>query len=188
MWCSGTLPISCNGASPRIRRRGIRAFICTERQRRMATQSSAAQPNPNRVFEAFNAYQNTAAMGAAMELDLFTAIGEGSDTVSSLVNRCRCTARGIRILCDYLTVIGFLAKSDGRYALGPDAAALLDRRSPRFQGSSSGFLTLPVTVAAFMNLTETIRTGRTAMADGEGSISPENPIWIEFARDRKSVV
>jgi 2-polyprenyl-3-methyl-5-hydroxy-6-metoxy-1,4-benzoquinol methylase len=148
----------------------------------MATQSSVTEPNPNRVFEAFNAYQITAAMRAAVGLDVFTAIGEGNDTVAALVKRCRGTERGIRILCDYLTVIGFLIKRDRHYTLGSDAAAFLDRRSPKFQGSSSGFLTLPVTVAAFMNLAETIRTGRPAMAEGEGSISAGNPIWVEFAR------
>jgi 2-polyprenyl-3-methyl-5-hydroxy-6-metoxy-1,4-benzoquinol methylase len=148
----------------------------------MATQSNATQPNPTRVFEAFNAYQVTAAMRAGIGLDLFTAIGEGNDTVAALVERCQGTERGIRILCDYLTVIGFLIKRDQRYALGPDASAFLDRRSPTFQGSASGFLTLPGTVAAFMKLAETIRTGLPAMAEGEGSISAENPIWVQFAR------
>jgi 2-polyprenyl-3-methyl-5-hydroxy-6-metoxy-1,4-benzoquinol methylase len=148
----------------------------------MATKPSAEQPDANRVFEAFNAYQVTAAMRAAMELDLFTAIGEGNDTVAALVTRCRGTERGLRILCDYLTIIGFLTKQNGRYALGVDAAAFLDGRSPKFHGSSSGFLTLPETVAAFMDLANTIRTGRPAMAEGEGSISAENPIWVEFAR------
>jgi 2-polyprenyl-3-methyl-5-hydroxy-6-metoxy-1,4-benzoquinol methylase len=40
---------------------------------------------------------------------------------------------------------------------------------------------MPGTVAAFMNLADGIRTGRPVL-EGEGSISAENPIWVEFAR------
>jgi SAM-dependent methyltransferase len=148
----------------------------------MATQTGAAQPNPTLIFDTFNAYQNTAALKAAVELDVFTAIGEGADTVAPLAKRCGGTERGVRILCDYLTIIGFLTKRDHRYALTPDSAMFLDRRSPAFHGSAAGFLTLPETVLAFMHLAETIRTGRPALAEGEGSISPENTIWVDFAR------
>jgi 2-polyprenyl-3-methyl-5-hydroxy-6-metoxy-1,4-benzoquinol methylase len=87
----------------------------------------------------------------------------------------------VRILCDYLTIIGFLTKKDQRYAMTPDTAAFLDRRSPLYQGTVAGFLTLPGTVTAFMGLAEAIRTGRPTLP-GEGSISAENPIWVDFAR------
>jgi 2-polyprenyl-3-methyl-5-hydroxy-6-metoxy-1,4-benzoquinol methylase len=148
----------------------------------MATKPSAAQPNPNRVYETLNAYQQTAALKAAIELDVFTVIGEGVDTVPALAKRCHGTERGIRILCDYLTILGFLSKSEQRYALTPDSATFLDRHSQASQAASSGFLALPETVSAFMHLTETIRTGRPPMGHGEGSISRENPIWVHFAR------
>ncbi|HXX18843.1 MAG TPA: class I SAM-dependent methyltransferase [Candidatus Acidoferrum sp.] len=148
----------------------------------MASQPTPAKPDPLRVYMTLNAYQNTAALRAAIDLDIFTAIGEGTNTVAVLAQRCRGTERGVRILCDYLTIIGFLAKQDGRYSLTPDSAAYLDRRSPLYQGSSAGFLTLPETVAAFMRLADTIRTGHPALSEGEGSISPANPIWVEFAR------
>ena len=45
-----------------------------------------------------------------MELDLFTAIGEGADAAHTLAVRCQAAERGIRILCDYLVVIGFLPR------------------------------------------------------------------------------
>ncbi len=148
----------------------------------MATQTGAAKLNPTLVYQTLNAYQNTAALRAAIDLDIFTAIGEGDDTVAALAKRCRATERGVRILCDYLTILGFLTKQDQRYALTPDSATFLDRRSPAFQGSTAGFLTLPETVTAFMHLADAIRTGRPAMAEGKGSISYDNPIWVEFAR------
>ena len=51
-----------------------------------------------------------------VELDLFTAIGDGHNTVSSLANRINGSDRGIRILRDCLVAIGFL-KVQGRYGL-----------------------------------------------------------------------
>jgi len=148
----------------------------------MTSQPGTAEPNPNLVYETLNAYQNTAALKAAIELDVFTAIGGGIDTAAQLAKRCQGTERGLRILCDYLTILGFLSKTDQRYALTLDSATFLDRRSSAYQGSSSGFLALPETVAAFMHLSETIRTGRPPLGAGEGSVSHENPIWVDFAR------
>lgn len=69
-------------------------------------------------------------MKGAIELDLFTATGEGNTTASEIASRCEASERGIRVLCDFQTIGGFLTKADGRYGLTPDTAAFLDRRSP----------------------------------------------------------
>jgi 2-polyprenyl-3-methyl-5-hydroxy-6-metoxy-1,4-benzoquinol methylase len=147
----------------------------------MATPTGGAKPNPQLLYQTLNAYQNTAALRAAIDLDVFTAIGEGADTVAALAKRCRATERGIRILCDYLVIIGFLTKQDQRYGLPPESAAFLDRRSPTSMASTAGFLTLPEVVTGFMHLADAIRSGEPPMG-GEGSVSHENPVWVEFAR------
>jgi 2-polyprenyl-3-methyl-5-hydroxy-6-metoxy-1,4-benzoquinol methylase len=146
----------------------------------MAT-PTGAKPNPHLVYQTLNAYQNTAALRAGIDLDIFTAIGESDNTAAALAKRCGAQERGIRILCDFLVIIGFLTKQDQRYALTSESALYLDRRSPASLASTAGFLTLPETVTAFMHLADAIRTGQPAL-EGEGSVSPENPAWIEFAR------
>ena len=147
----------------------------------MATPTGGARLNPYLVYQTLNAYQSTAALRAGIELDVFTAIGQGYDTVAALAKRCQAKERGIRILCDFLVIIGFLTKQDQRYALTSESAVYLDRRSGACMSSTAGFLTLPETVTAFMSLADTIRTGQLAL-QGEGCVSPENPVWIEFAR------
>src|SRR5262249_36535627 len=82
----------------------------------------ADAPSPDLFFETMNAYQRTEALKAAIELDLFTVIGEGGVTADSLASRLGVSQRGVRILCDYLVVIGFLTKRDGQYGLTPDSA------------------------------------------------------------------
>lgn len=154
----------------------------------MPSPTAKPRPNPDMIFETLSAYQQTGALRAAIALDIFTKIGEGSDTFPALAKRCEATERGIRILCDYLVVHGFLTKHADRYALTDDSAMFLDRRSPACIASAAGFLTLPVTINAYHDLARTIRTGQPAMAEGEGSISEENPIWVEFARSMAPMV
>lgn len=94
-------------------------------------QESDPRPSPLLFWNTLTAYQRTAAIQAAIELDLFTALGEGHDTAAGLAERCRASERGVRIPADYLVILGFLTKQEGRYVLTPDAALFLDRRSPR---------------------------------------------------------
>ncbi len=152
----------------------------------MASQGKT-QPAPDRIFEMMFAHQRTAALKAAIELDLFTSVGEGVDTVSALASRARATERGTRILCDYLCIIGFLSKQDHRYALAPESATYLDRRSPACIASIAGFMTLPEKIDAFKDLASIIRTGRPTLSGGAGSITPENPMWVAFARSMGSM-
>ncbi|HKN62187.1 MAG TPA: methyltransferase dimerization domain-containing protein, partial [Candidatus Acidoferrales bacterium] len=147
----------------------------------MASAMEQSQPNPTLIFELINGFQRSAAMKAAIELDVFTAVGEGNATPAHLAKRCGTTERGARILCDYLSIVGILTKKDGSYALTRDAAVFLDRRSPACIGSIANFLTMPRAIDLFMDLTETLRSGGSSLA-GKASIEPENPIWVEFAR------
>lgn len=147
----------------------------------MPTQDQAGGPTPQLFFQTANAYQRTQALKAAVELDLFTAIGLGKDTVDTLAQRCGAAERGVRILADYLTIQGFLTKEGSRYKLTPDSALFLDRRSPAYMGSVLGFLHAPKFTEAFQNLTEAVRKGGTVAGEA-GTVAPEHPLWVEFAK------
>jgi hypothetical protein len=82
----------------------------------------------NAVLDIAMAYQRRAALIAAVKLDIFTAIGAETASLDDLV--ARNSARGLRILCDYLTVIGLLEKRDSHYALTPIARTFLTNRLP----------------------------------------------------------
>ena len=147
----------------------------------MSTPAAAGQPTPELVFRTLNAFQQTAALKAAIELDVFTSIGEGNTSAKEIAARCQASERGVRILCDFLTVSGLLSKADSRYGLTPDAAVFLDRRSPAYIGTAVRFLLAPEILEAFRDLTAAVRKGGTMMGE-EGSTSAANPLWIEFAR------
>jgi ubiquinone/menaquinone biosynthesis C-methylase UbiE len=145
------------------------------------------QLTPERIFQTLNAHQASAALKAAIELDLFTAAAEGHDTAAKLAERCGAAERGVRILCDFLTIMGFFSKEDNRYSLAPDAALFLDRRSPAYVGGVVGFLNRPFMYEAFQNLTECVRRGGTALEE-QGSVTAENPIWDDFARSMAAMM
>src|ERR1051325_9421980 len=146
-----------------------------------AKPSKSAPPSPTIIFNTFNAYQQSAALRAAIEFDLFTAIGEGTNSAAALAKRCSATERGMRILCDFLTVHGFLTKTANRYGLTPVAAALLDRRSPKSIASVARLLGSSAVTDNFKDIAAIVRKRGTVTSE-QGSIAPENPIWVDFAR------
>ena len=147
----------------------------------MSSPSAATQPSPELFFETINAYQRTAALKTAIELELFTAIGEGATTAADIARRVQAAERGVRILCDYLVVTGFLTKDGNRYGLTPDSAMFLDRRSRAYLGGTVGFLGAPAITSSFEHLTASVRKGGTAQS-AEGSMAPDHPMWVDFAR------
>ncbi len=66
----------------------------------MATSASPQPPTPERVFNALNAYEQTEAMKAAIELEIFTAIAEGNTSAATIAKRCQSAERGVEILCN----------------------------------------------------------------------------------------
>ena len=138
-------------------------------------------PSPVLFFDTINAYQRTAVLKGAIDLDVFTAIGEGDVTTDAIARRCGAAPRGVRVLCDYLVTMGFLAKSGERYALTPDAAAFLDRRSPAYMGGATEFLLSPTITASFADVAGAVRKGGTVLPQG-GTVAPEHEVWVRFAR------
>jgi ubiquinone/menaquinone biosynthesis C-methylase UbiE len=133
------------------------------------------------LFASLTGYQRTGTLKAAIELDLFTAVAEGHDTVPALARRVQAAERGVRILCDSLVVIGFLTKRSGRYDLVPGGEVFLDRRSPAYVASAAEFVAAPELSMHFTRVADAVRKGGTVIPE-EGSLAPEHPMWVQFAR------
>src|SRR5712671_3553575 len=146
----------------------------------MATTAPHQQPTPERFFNAINAYEQTEAMKAAVELEIFTAIDEGNTTAATIAQRCEAAERGVRTLCDFLTIHGFLTKEGAQYVLAPDSGLFLNRHSPAYIGTAIEFLLTPRLRESHALLTEAVRRGGCAL--GEGTLERENPDWVKFAQ------
>jgi 2-polyprenyl-3-methyl-5-hydroxy-6-metoxy-1,4-benzoquinol methylase len=142
---------------------------------------------PELFFEMLNGHQRTAALQAAIELDLFRAIGDGPGDAVSLARQCSASERGIRILCDFLTIKGLLLKEDGRYRHSPTSAVFLDPRSPACLAPTAKFLLNPDMLKTYDNLAEIVRSGHTTLP-GDGNVEDDNPVWVEFAKSMPPMV
>ena len=139
-----------------------------------------AQVSPDLFVDAVLGFQKTAAIKAALSLDLFTAIASEGGVADKVAARVNASPRGIRILCDYLTVHGFLEKRDEQYALTPSTATFLTTSSPAWMGSIVDFLASPQMLSNWLD--DPVSYVRNGGAIGQGSLAPDNPHWIKFAR------
>lgn len=134
----------------------------------------------NSVFDAALAYQKTAALVAAVKLDVFTVIGTEMMTAESIALRIGASTRGLRILCDYLTVLGLLRKQKLSYGLTHAARMFLDGSSPHAMGSIVDFLAAPEMLAFLLDDPASyIRRGG---SDGLANVTSDHPLWGRFAQ------
>lgn len=141
---------------------------------------SSGQPSPALLFDTINAYQRTAAIKAAIELGLFTALSAGKATAKQISEKVGASERGTRILSDYLVIYGFLNKEDDNYLLTPDSAVFLDKNSPAYMGTVIDFMLSPMLADNFKDLAETVKRGG-AIPDSS-TVAPDHPVWVKFAR------
>jgi ubiquinone/menaquinone biosynthesis C-methylase UbiE len=147
----------------------------------------AAQPNPANIFEAISSFQLTFAIRTAIELDLFTAVSEGAHTASAIAKRCNASERGIRILCDYLTINGLLHKNGNEYSNTVDTGTFLVKGHPAYMGGTIEFLLSPHAFERFGDMTNAVRNGGTTDPHNNTTVS-ENPLWEKFARGMTGMV
>ena len=148
---------------------------------------SVHEPNPGIIFDTLNAYQRSAALKTAIELDVFTEIARGNRGAEAIAKAVSASTRGVRILCDYLVVSGLLSKDGGQYSLTVDSGMFLDRNSPAYFGSVASFMLDTRLIAPYLNLSAVVRAGRTTLPD-EGTVSRDNPIWVDFARQMAPMI
>jgi O-methyltransferase/methyltransferase family protein len=140
-----------------------------------------AQATPQLFWDTITGFQRAAAVKTAIELDIFTQIGEGHLTAKNIAEAVGAAERGVRILCDSLTVMGFLTKSGSTYSLTDSSAAFLNKRSPTYVGSVVDFMMSPQQRRGFDDLTNAVKNGGSSIT-GEASMDPDSPMWVTFAR------
>lgn len=147
----------------------------------MATPTITSRPTPERIFATMNAFQQTEALKTGVELDIFSTIGAGANTAAAIAGKVGAAERGVRILCDYLTIMGFLTKENGRYGLTEESALFLDRKSPACLASVTGFLATTWHKKNVEALTAAVKKGGTADTRGDNT-KPQDEVWVAFAK------
>jgi len=84
--------------------------------------------------DAITAYRLPRILIAALELNLFTAIGTGAWTVPDLARKVKVSERGLAILCRNLAMAGLLKKSGEIYRNNRLGATVLNAQHPAYRG------------------------------------------------------
>ena len=142
----------------------------------------APEVSPDLFWQTMSAFQQSAALKTAVELEVFTHIAAGNHTAADIAQAAGASEKGIRVLCDVLTIIGFLKKEDGRYQLTDSTAAFLDKKSPTYIGSAVDFILSPAQRRGYDELTDAVRRGGSSVS-GDASMDPESEMWVNFARN-----
>jgi len=138
----------------------------------------------NPAYEAMQAYQKTAALTAAIKLDIVTLIGGGVVTSNALAEQTATSSRGMRILCDFLTVMGLLRKQDGAYNVAEAGKRYLDPSSPAWMGSSIDFYAAPEILRLVLD--DPVSYVRHGGSTGLAHLAPDHPVWLRFAKAMSS--
>jgi len=133
--------------------------------------------NPAIVVESLMAYWRSDALVAAIDLGVFTAVGDRSRTVRQIAASCRLDASALTPLCDYLVGEKLLAVRANRYRLTATARRFLDERSPAALTTITTFFNGRVLRRCFAALPRTVRNGRPALG-----AAMRRRLWVEFAR------
>lgn len=147
------------------------------------TPEARAMPSPARLTDYAFAFQRTAALRAAGDLDLFTAIGAGYDTLSRLAEYCDAEERGVQALADFLVALELLTKDGERYGTAPDTAFFLDRDSPAFIGDALDFVVSETQLKAMLSdPAAPVRSGGTVLPESGQLTAPNHPDWTTYAK------
>lgn len=137
------------------------------------------QPDPGVIFAELRAFERSAALKGGIELELFTHIDDGLTTPREMALKTGASERGVRILCDFLTVAGHLTKFGESYGLTTNSQLFLSKRSPAYIGSISDFLAGDHQREALWRVAEAVRKGGAVSDD---ALVPDSPMWAVFAR------
>jgi hypothetical protein len=127
---------------------------------------------PDRIMRLGYAYREAKALLSAVELGVFTALGEGPLDLDQLRAKIGIDPRGARDFFDALVALGVLERDDGgRYRNTRETALYLDRGKPTYLGGELEFINAHL-YAHWNSLTAALRTGQAQSDAGSGGAYP----------------
>jgi ubiquinone/menaquinone biosynthesis C-methylase UbiE len=89
-----------------------------------------SRPDRQQILEMVNGFRPACVIGAAAEVNLWTALGDAWLTADELAKKLKCDLRAITMLLDAVVALELLEKQDGRYHTPSDLRDSLIEGSP----------------------------------------------------------
>ncbi len=130
----------------------------------MPTKRASSFPSPLPIASDLWATWRTAALAAASELDVFTALDKGLSTAEEVAAHSNANAGAMRRLLDAMVGMKHLVRRGDRYELALAARTYLSGNSDlRMVGAEQVFRMLQM---GWQQLAQVVRTGRSAFGEG----------------------
>src|ERR1051325_5445165 len=122
-----------------------------------SSDTSAGKADPSAIIRLATGYWPSAALLAAVDLGLFSALADRTMTADEIAAALRADRCNTAYFLNALSGLGLVEKSDSTYSLPIDYRAFLIPGRPGYLGSA--ILWARDQYAAWGNLAETVRTG-----------------------------
>jgi hypothetical protein len=136
-------------------------------------------PNPALLMQLALAYRSSMVLFAATELEVFTRVHHGDQTVSQLARACGVQAEPLRLLLEACVAEGMMTRDGDRYRNAPVTDAFLVRTQPTYGGH--GLKYAEDLYPAWGRLAELVRTGTPV-------IDPESILGEDKAKTRAFIL
>lgn len=120
--------------------------------------TSKTEPSPENIIQVALGFWASKTLLSAIEMELFTELGERSADLATLAGRLGLHPRSARDFLDALVALGFLERRDGNYSNTPSTELFLDKKKPSYIGGMLEMANLRL-YPFWNNLTAGLRTG-----------------------------
>jgi SAM-dependent methyltransferase len=114
--------------------------------------------NPGKLMKISGAYWESFPLHVAVDLDVFTLIGDGSLSGEEIASRWSGNPRSVQTLLDAIAAMGLLEKKGNKYSNTEAAKAFLIKSSPSYMGFTVKHHYHLVT--AWSKLSQAVKTGK----------------------------
>jgi C-methyltransferase len=135
--------------------------------------------SPESIFHALQGFQATAVLGTAIRLGLFDAVARGVTAVDALAGAVGADRRGLTVLVDALTALGFLVADKDGVRLAPVTERFLVRDGGAYLGGLADVFFTDWQWRGHLSLPEAVRRGGTVGGD-QNVEELEHPFWTTF--------
>src|SRR3954468_23872604 len=86
--------------------------------------------SPDHILQTGLAFWSSKTLLSAVEMEVFTELAKGPETLDALTGRLGLHPRSSRDFLDALVALGFLERENGSYRNTPSSDVFLDKRKP----------------------------------------------------------
>ncbi|MGA8086507.1 MAG: methyltransferase [Terracidiphilus sp.] len=141
---------------------------------------TTSAPSPDHILQTGVAFWASKTLLSAVEMEVFTELAKGPESLESLTGRLGLHPRSSRDFLDALVALGFLDRENGQYRNTPSSDVFLDKHKPSYIGGMLEMENLRL-YNHWRFLTTALRTGQN-QSESSGEVEPFAALYADPTR------